>query len=64
MHKNNYLKELIKPLRLSMYDFTEVAVRDQLHSLFDESAVIHLCHPFGDIKGPINFFKNAVLTSL
>ncbi len=55
MHRINYLKELIKPLRLSMYSFTEDEVRRNLDALFHEEATIHLSHPFGDISGPTNF---------
>ena len=32
-----------------MYSFTEDGVRSSLESLFDEEAIIHLSHPFGDI---------------
>ena len=49
MHRNNYLKELIKPLRMSMYDFSEDEVKKQLDTLFHEDAIIHLSHPFGDL---------------
>ena len=60
MHRNNYLKELIKPLRLSMYEFTQDGVREQLNTLFHEDAIIHLSHPFGDITGPANFYSKSL----
>ena len=60
MHRANHLKELIKPLRLSMYSFTEDGVRSSLESLFDEEAIIHLSHPFGDILGPTSFYNQAL----
>ena len=60
MHRNNFLKELIKPLRFSMYEFTESGVRDQLNTLFHEDAIIHLSHPFGDISGPANYYNKAL----
>ena len=60
MHRNNYLKELIKPLRLSMYEFTEDGVREQLNTLFHEDAIIHLSHPFGDITGPAHFYSKSL----
>ena len=60
MHRNNFLKELIKPLRFSMYEFTESGVREQLNTLFHEDAIIHLSHPFGDITGPANFYSKAL----
>ena len=60
MHRNNFLKELIKPLRFSMYEFTESGVREQLNTLFHEDAIIHLSHPFGDITGPTNFYSKAL----
>ena len=56
MHINNQLKEMIKPLRLSMYDFTEKEVRKQLDEIFHEEAIIHLSHPFGDMNGPSDFY--------
>ena len=60
MHRNNYLKELIKPLRLSMYNFSEDGVREQLNTLFHKDAIIHLSHPFGDITGPANFYSKSL----
>ena len=60
MHRINNLKDLIKPLRLSMYNFTEDGVRKNLDSLFHEEAIIHLSHPFGDISGSTNFYNQAL----
>ena len=60
MHRINNLKDLIKPLRLSMYSFTEDGVRKNLDSLFHEEAIIHLSHPFGDISGSTNFYNQAL----
>ena len=60
MHRNNQLKEMIKPLRLSMYDFIEKEVRKQLDEIFHEEAVIHLSHPFGDMDGPRNFYDKSL----
>jgi len=34
VHRNNLLKELIKPLRLSMYNFSEKRVKKNLSALF------------------------------
>ena len=60
MHRNNHLKEMIKPLRLSMYDFAEKEVRKQLDEIFHEEVIIHLCHPFGDMKGPSEFYDKSL----
>ena len=60
MHINNQLKEMIKPLRLSMYDFTEKEVRKQLDKIFHEEAIIHLSHPFGDMNGPSDFYDKSL----
>ena len=60
MHINNQLKEMIKPLRLSMYDFTEKEVRKQLDEIFHEEAIIHLSHPFGDMNGPSDFYDKSL----
>lgn len=56
----NTIKSLFKPVRLSQYDFEEVNVRTQLHKLFDEAAVCHLPHPFGDVLGPDNFYTKSI----
>ena len=60
MHRNNQLKEMIKPLRLSMYDFTEKKVRKQLDEIFHEEAIIHLSHPFCDMSGPSDFYDKSL----
>lgn len=44
--------ELIGPLRAALYDFDVQIVRRELHAVMAEDAVIHLCHPFGDMTGP------------
>lgn len=52
-------KALIAPLRAAMYDFTEAGVRKALADVIDPKAVVHLCHPFGDVLGPENFYETA-----
>ena len=51
-------KELIKPLRDAMYDFSEGFVRVALASVIADGAVIHMCHPLGDMNGA-DFYKRA-----
>ena len=43
-----------------MYDFTEKEVRKQLDEIFHEEAIIHLCHPFGDMNGPSDFYDKSL----
>ena len=43
-----------------MYDFSEKKVQKQLDTLFHEDAIIHLSHPFGDIKGSENFYNKSL----
>lgn len=50
-------KILFKPLRLAMYNFCEEIVKRKLAEIIDEEALIHLCHPFGDVKGPKMFYE-------
>ena len=38
-----------------MYDFSEDEVKKHINTLFHEKAIIHLSHPFGDLKGSVNF---------
>tara|TARA_B100000965_G_scaffold309069_1_gene268222 strand:+ start:3277 stop:4353 length:1077 start_codon:yes stop_codon:yes gene_type:complete len=52
------LKELFRPLRESMADFSEGNVRRSIHALFTSDTTIRMCHPFGDLNGPDNFFEN------
>ena len=42
MDRGEELKSLIKPLRLSMYDFREKDVKNQLSKIIDEHAIINL----------------------
>ncbi|MEP3346174.1 MAG: ester cyclase [Litoreibacter sp.] len=43
-------KSLIAPLLTAMRDFDRAAVTDAVSALLDEAAIIHMCHPFGDLK--------------
>lgn len=40
----------------AMYDFDESTVRAQLKEALSLECVIHMCHPFGDLNGPIAFY--------
>ena len=52
-------KSLFQRVRLAMRDFEETTVRAALHQALARDAVIHLCHPFGDINGPDALYDNA-----
>lgn len=45
-------KALVAPLRAAMYDFDEAGVRAVLANVMSPDAVVHMCHPFGDLTGP------------
>lgn len=44
-------KSLLAPLRAAMVDFSETGVRDALATVMAPDAVVHMCHPFGDLAG-------------
>ncbi len=50
------LKELFKPLQDSMRYFSKVNVRKAIESLFASDANVHMCYPFGNLKGSNDFF--------
>ena len=43
-------------LRTAMRDFSEKKVRRELEALATSDAVFHMCHPFGDMTGPHEFY--------
>ncbi|MGB0912091.1 MAG: hypothetical protein ACPGSW_00800, partial [Phaeobacter italicus] len=47
-------KARLAPLFSAMRDFAEAPVRAALAESFAPDATIHLCHPFGDLTGPID----------
>ncbi|WP_431355774.1 ester cyclase [Amylibacter marinus] len=46
---------MIAPLRAALRDFDGAIVRERLGALMDPNAVVHMCHPFGDL-GADNFY--------
>lgn len=48
----NRLRAIIAPLRAAMANFTEAGVRGALATVFAPDALVRLCHPFGDMRGP------------
>jgi predicted ester cyclase len=40
----------LQPLLAALRDFDEASVRSTLNALLAPDAVIHMCHPFGDLK--------------
>ncbi|WP_068115924.1 ester cyclase [Tropicimonas marinistellae] len=45
-------KAVLAPLRAAMYDFGEAGVRAALDTVLAPDALVHMCHPFGDVTGP------------
>ena len=52
-------KSLFQRVRLAMQDFGEGAVRAALRHVMARDAMIHLCHPFGDLIGPDALYDKA-----
>lgn len=50
IHTEN--KALLAPVRAAMYDFEPATVRSALDAVISADAVVHMCHPFGDLIGP------------
>ncbi|PTX55532.1 putative ester cyclase [Litoreibacter ponti] len=50
---------MIHDLCAALYDFEEAPVRAALDAAFAPDAVIHLCHPFGDLTGPALLYDHA-----
>lgn len=45
-------KRALAPLRAAMANFDADAVRAALRAVIAPDAVVHMCHPFGDLEGP------------
>ena len=43
-------RAVVQPFLSALLDFEETNVRAQLNALLAPDAVIHMCHPFGDLK--------------
>lgn len=48
------------PLRAAQYDWDAGGLQAALDAVIAPDAVIHLCHPFGDLIGPDAFFNDAL----
>ena len=55
IHTSN--KAALAPLRAAMYDFDEAGVRAALADIMAPDAVVHMCHPFGDLAGPGELYE-------
>ena len=44
-------------LRSAMADFDDVSVRRALANIFSNDAKISMCHPFGELSGPNDFYE-------
>ncbi|PRY26093.1 SnoaL-like polyketide cyclase [Aliiruegeria haliotis] len=55
VHTSN--KAAIAPLRAAMYDFDAATVRAALEAILAADAVVHMCHPFGDLTGPGELYE-------
>ncbi len=50
------LKQVIAPIQRAMSEFAETPVRQALESCFTAEAQLRLCHPFGDLVGPVALY--------
>ena len=57
IHTRN--KELIRPLRLALYDYEPGAAQGALNAAFDRDAEIHLATPFEDLDSPEGLYRAA-----
>lgn len=53
------LKQAIGTFRKAASAFEEQPVRAALEALFSPQARLHLCHPFGDLTGPVELYETA-----
>lgn len=53
-------KKLLAPLRAAQYDWDDQALQSALQNLCAPDATFHLCHPFGDMHGPVDFQEKAL----
>ncbi|MGB0960813.1 MAG: ester cyclase [Halocynthiibacter sp.] len=59
MASPDILRALIAPLQSAMADFERGPVLDALTAFMAPDAVVHLCHPFGDLSGPSALYDTA-----
>lgn len=57
MDRHTQHKEALAPLRKAMAEFDAGSVRAALSAVMADDAVIHMCHPFGDLVGPDEFYQ-------
>jgi len=50
----------LRALRAALYDFEPEAVRTALNAAFADDALIHMCHPFGDMTGGAAFYDSCL----
>ena len=61
------LKALVAPYQRAMCDASEVSVRAAMADLFAPDATLHMCYPFGNLKGPDALWStciNPLLTAM
>jgi predicted ester cyclase len=59
--RHTALKARLAPLRAAQYDWDDTTLRATLAQLMAPDALIHLCHPFGDLHGPAAFHAAALM---
>ena len=53
------ISALLAPLFAALYDFPQGGVQQALQDIIAADAIIHMCHPFGDLVGPDAMFEAA-----
>ncbi|SHG94290.1 ester cyclase [Cognatishimia maritima] len=59
MDRHNQHKALLAPLRGALYDFEPKQVQAAMTDVMAADAIVHMCHPFGDVIGPDAFYQSA-----
>ncbi|MFK7865918.1 MAG: ester cyclase [Alphaproteobacteria bacterium] len=54
------LKAQIEPYRRAAIGADKAAWRDSVHALFAPDAMLHLCHPFGDLMGADSYWEHCI----
>ena len=59
MSNPDRLRALIAPVRAAMANFDCASVRAALSDFMSSDMIVHLCHPFGDLSGPLELYDAA-----
>lgn len=58
MYDFSEIKQLIRQMTATMYNFNEVDVRRALHGLLSDQCIIHMPYPLGDMQGADDLYNH------